>query len=79
VFNKVRAHVKKEIKADYVNIFTTRYAVIISSLIMAILFPLLVYLLGEYDISSINSVDDAVRLQLNDYIQLKASPIAYSQ
>lgn len=78
VFNIIRLHIKKEIKEEYVNIYTLRYAVIISSAIMAVLFPLLVYLSGEYDISSIMSIDDAVKLQLNDYIQLKSSPVAYA-
>lgn len=78
VYNIIKKQIIKEITEEYVYIYTLRYTVIISSLIMAFLFPLLVYLLGEYDLSAIESLDDAVKVQLSNYISLKSSPVAFA-
>jgi hypothetical protein len=78
VFNFLKRYIKKEIKEEYVNIYVVRYALIITFVIMVVIFPLLIYLSGEYDLSSISSLEEALNLQVDKFIQLKSSPVAYA-
>ncbi len=76
VFNLLYKHFAKEIKNVYVNFFTVHWTILVTYVFIAVLFPVVVYFFGNFDSSSFNNLNEAVKIQTAKYAMLKDCSIA---
>jgi len=78
IYNFLKKHIKKELFEKYVNVIVFRNAFIITYIIIVLIFSLLLFFSGEYDLTTINSLGDTVKLQENVFANLQSCTIAYT-
>ena len=76
VFNLLKKHFGKEIKKVYLNIYTLHWSLLITFVLIAIIFPIIIFLFTETDPGSFGSLNDAVQAQMNKYGELRSCSIA---
>ncbi len=76
LFRVSKQGMQKELNEEFVNIYALRFTVALTSLIMIVVFPAVLYVLGEYRFS-FSTLDQAVNARAGAYAGLISCPIAY--